>query len=232
MSLLYIKNLTAGYEKKEVLHDISLEIGPSKIMTLIGSNGAGKSTLLKAVYGLQGVWKEGEVVFDGDDISHAKPETLLQKCMVYIGQKSNTFDSFSVDENLKTAGYLYDNFTLDKKLEKLYTFLPKLKVLSNKKVNSLSGGQKQLVALGMGILHEPKLILFDEPSAGLDVKSMKEIFNIITDMRDATGISFVIVEHRVKEIASITDIWVGLKLGEKIRDHFTLSEYDLKEIFL
>jgi len=97
---------------------------------------------------------------------------------------------------------------------------------------NLSGGQKQLVALAMGLLHEPKLILFDEPSAGLDVKSMHEVFGIIHTMKEQKGISFLVVEHRVKEIAKITDRWIGLKLGEKIYDNDTINEENLKEIFL
>ena len=232
VSLLKVENVSAGYSKKEVLHNISLELNQAEITTLIGSNGAGKSTLLKVIYGLSDIWGEGSVWFNGVDISHTKPEALLEKGIVYIGQKNNTFDSLSVEENLKTAGYIYAKKVLGTKLNLVYDLLPQLKVLSSKKPNELSGGQRQLVALGMGLLHEPKLILFDEPSAGLDVKNMNEVFAIIKAMKEQRGISFLIVEHRVQEITKITDKWIGLKLGEKIHDALTVSEYSLKDIFL
>jgi len=232
MSLLYVDNLSSGYGKKKVLSNVSLAIEPAEIVTLIGSNGAGKSTLLKALYGLGEIWGEGKVLYKDKDITHAKPETLLSQGIVYIGQKSNTFDSFSVEENLKTAGYLYDKQTLKAKIDKLYTLLPKLKTLATQKVHSLSGGQRQLVALGMGMLHEPRLVLFDEPSAGLDVKHMREIFGIIESMKETEGVSFLIVEHRVREIGAITDRWVGLKLGEKVYDDSDIDEKDLNKVFL
>ncbi|HIP33571.1 MAG TPA: ATP-binding cassette domain-containing protein, partial [Bacteroidia bacterium] len=100
------------------------------------------------------------------------------------------------------------------------------------KPSELSGGQKQLVALAMGLLHEPKLILFDEPSAGLDVKNMNEVFSIINDLKNKQGISFLIVEHRVKEIEKISDRFIGLKLGELILDEFEVDSEVLREIFL
>jgi len=232
MNLLQLTDLSSGYGKKEVISNISLDISSSQIVTLIGSNGAGKSTLLKAIYGLNDIWGEGKVFYEEVEISGAKPETLLPKGMVYIGQKSNTFDSFSVEENLKIAGYLYAKPILRTKLEKLYELLPKLKALHTQKMHSLSGGQRQLVALGMGMLHEPKLVLFDEPSAGLDVKSMRDIFSIIASMKEREGVSFLIVEHRVREIASITDRWIGLKLGKKIKDQEVMHASDLNEVFL
>jgi ABC-type branched-subunit amino acid transport system ATPase component len=232
MSLLQIENVSSGYGKKEVLHHISMDMGKAEIVTLIGSNGAGKSTLLKVTYGLNAIWNEGSVLFDGADISRAKPEHLLQKGIVYIGQKHNTFASMSVDENLKTAGYAYSKDVLAQKIERLYALLPQLKTLTSKKTGELSGGQKQLVALSMGLLHEPKLVLFDEPSAGLDVKNMHEIFTIIHHLKEHKGISFLIVEHRIKEIAKITDRWIGLKLGRKIYDDVEIDQESLNDILL
>lgn len=232
MSLLQISNLSSGYDKKEVISDISLEIGSAQIVTLIGSNGAGKSTLLKAIYGLNAIWGEGKVIYEGKQISDAKPESLLAQGIVYIGQKSNTFEGFTVEENLKTAGYLYAKHTLKEKIANLYALLPKLKALRTQKVGSLSDGQRQLVALGMGMLHRPKLVLFDEPSAGLDVKSMREIFSIIASMKESEGVSFLIVEPRVREIRTITDRWIGLKLGKKIKDQKLMDASDLNEVFL
>jgi len=232
MSLLQVNNVSSGYGKKEVIHHIFLDIGKAEVATIIGSNGAGKSTLLKVIYGLNTIWNDGSVMFDGTNISHLKPEHLLEKGIVYIGQKNNTFESMSVEQNLKTAGFAYDKDVLAQKIESVHALLPQLKILASKKPSELSGGQKQLVALAMGLLHEPKLVLFDEPSAGLDVKNMNEIFSIIKHLKEQKGISFLIVEHRVKEIAKITDRWIGLKLGRKMYDDIEITQENLNDIFL
>lgn len=233
MSLLVLENVTSGYGKKEVIKNISFELDSSEIVTIIGSNGAGKSTVLKTIFGLNQIWNnDGKIVFDGEDISNSSPEILLQKGIVYIGQKNNTFDTLSVLENLKTAGYIYEKKFLEQKIANIFEQFPKLRSWQSKKPTELSGGQKQLLALAMGLIHEPKLILFDEPSAGLDVKSMNEVFGIIERLKFYKSISFLIVEHRVNEIRKVTDRWIGLKLGFKVYNDAVIGEDDLKEIFL
>jgi len=132
----------------------------------------------------------------------------------------------------KFTGFAYAKDVLAQKIESVYALLPQLKTLASKKPSELSGGQKQLVALAMGLLHEPKLVLFDEPSAGLDVKNMNEVFSIIGHLKEEKGISFLIVEHRVKEIAKISDRWIGLKLGKKMYDDVEISQESLNDIFL
>jgi ABC-type branched-subunit amino acid transport system ATPase component len=232
MSLLTLDNILSGYGKKEVIRNISFQIDKAQIVTLIGSNGAGKSTILKTIYALNSIWNEGKIYFNDSDISNSKPEYLLKQGMVYIGQKSNTFDSLTILENLKTAGYIYEKKILEQKLKDIFEMFPKLASMQKLKPSELSGGQKQLVALAMGLIHEPKLILFDEPSAGLDVKNMNEVFGIIERLKVEKSISFLIVEHRVKEIEKISDRFIGLKLGEKIYDGVGVDEDILREIFL
>jgi len=232
MSLLTLDNILSGYGKKEVIKNISFQIDKAQIVTLIGSNGAGKSTILKTIYALNSIWNEGKIYFNESDISNSKPEYLLKLGMVYIGQKSNTFDSLTILENLKTAGYIYEKKILEQKLKDIFEMFPKLESMQKLKPSELSGGQKQLVALAMGLIHEPKLILFDEPSAGLDVKNMNEVFGIIERLKVEKSISFLIVEHRVKEIEKISDRFIGLKLGEKIYDGVGVDEDILREIFL
>ena len=232
MSLLTLDNISSGYGKKEVIKNISFGIDQAQTVTLIGSNGAGKSTILKTIYALNPIWNEGKIYFNNNDISLLKPEKLLKQGIVYIGQKCNTFENLSILENLKTAGYIYNKEQIKTKLAYLFELFPKLVSMQHKKPTELSGGQRQLVALAMGLLHEPKLILFDEPSAGLDVRSMNEVFGIIDELKSQKGISFLIVEHRVTEIAKITDRWIGLKLGEVIYDGDRVNEKILREIFL
>jgi len=232
MSLLSLKNISSGYGKKEVIKNISFDIQSSEIVTLIGSNGAGKSTILKTIYGLNPIWNDGKIYFEDSDISAKKPENLLKMGIVYIGQKDNTFDTLTIIENLKVAGFIYTKEELEQKIEYIYELFPKLKSMQNSKPSQLSGGQRQLLALAMGLIHEPKLILFDEPSAGLDIKNMNEVFGIIQKLKKDNGISFLIVEHRVNEVEKISDRFVGLKLGEIIYDGVENDEDILKYIFL
>lgn len=232
MSLLSLKNISSGYGKKEVIKNISLQMEPSQIVTFIGSNGAGKSTILKTIYGLNPIWNDGKIYFDSDDISTSKPEDLLKRGIVYIGQKDNTFETLTINENLKVAGFIYTKKQLEQKVNYIYELFPKLKSMQRSKPSQLSGGQRQLLALAMGLIHEPKLILFDEPSAGLDVKNMNEVFSIIDKLKRDNSISFLIVEHRIREIEKVSDRFVGLKLGKIIYEGFRIDEYNLKEIFL
>ena len=232
MSLLTLENISSGYGKKEVIKNISFSIDKAEVITLIGSNGAGKSTILKTIYALNPIWNEGKIYFNQHNISNSKPENLLEEGIVYIGQKNNTFDTLTILENLKTAGYIYPKEALEKKIKYIFEMFPKLENMQKLKPSELSGGQKQLVALAMGLLHEPKLILFDEPSAGLDVKNMNEVFSIINKLKVEKGISFLIVEHRVKEIEKISDRFVGLKLGEVVFDGIGVNDEVLKGIFL
>jgi branched-chain amino acid transport system ATP-binding protein len=232
MSLLILDNICSGYGKKEVVKNVSFKIDSASVATLIGSNGAGKSTILKSIYALNSISNDGKVVFDGKDITSLSSQRLLDLGIVYIGQKQNTFENLTLLENLKIAGYIYNKEQVDKKIDTIFKLFPKLKSMQGQKPTQLSGGQKQLVALAMGLMHEPKLILFDEPSAGLDVKSMNEVFGIIKELKEKNGISFLIVEHRIKEIAKITDKWIGLKLGEVIYQDSTIDAETLKEIFL
>jgi len=213
MNLLRVENISSGYGKKEIIKDITFEINEGEIVTLAGSNGAGKSTVLKTIYGINEVWNDGKIYFLDEDITGLSSEEMLKKGIVYIGQKNNTFDALTVKENLETAGYLYDKEILKEKIETILESFEMLKTKLDKKPQQLSGGQKQLLALAMGLIHEPKIILFDEPSAGLDVKTMNFIFGIIQTLKEKNGISFLIVEHKVKEIDKISDTFLGLRLG-------------------
>ena len=212
-SLLTLNNITTGYGKRIVLHDVSFRLNEGEIKVLIGSNGAGKSTLLRTIYGLNPLWKQGDILFCGQRIDGTKPEQLIKKGIAYIPQKGNTFSNMTVMENLQTAAWTIGKNIISKRIEEAIKPFEELACNKTKKAADLSGGQRQLLALCMGLIHRPKLILFDEPSAGLDLQKMRLIFNEIKKMNSKLGVAFLIVEHRVKAVAEIADYFVGLKLG-------------------
>nr|VFJ67877.1 MAG: branched-chain amino acid transport system ATP-binding protein [Candidatus Kentron sp. DK] len=213
-TLLALDNVTTGYGKKTVLHNVSFRLEKADIGVLIGSNGAGKSTVLRAIYGLNPLWEKGEITFDGARIDGLGVERLIKKGIVYIPQKNNTFHNMSVMDNLATAGWSLSDAVSRKRIAAVLEQFPELGKNRKKKAGDLSGGQRQLLALGMGLIHRPRLILFDEPSAGLDAKRMRGMFGAIANLKQESRIASLIVEHRVQAISEIADRFIGLKLGK------------------
>ena len=233
--MLKVKNIDTGYGKKQILFNVSFTLETAQITTIVGSNGSGKSTLLRAIYGFNPVWNDGTVYFKDKNIKHTPTQDLLKEGLVFIPQKGNVFESMSVIENLQTAGFIYPKALLQDKIATTLDQLPEIKNHLNKSISDLSGGQKQQVALAMGLLHNPKLILFDEPSVGLDTKRFTQVLHIITKLNQQ-GISILVVEHRIREISQIIHRFLGLRLGrleldKRVDEGFDVNE-DLKELFL
>ncbi|MBW2737866.1 MAG: ATP-binding cassette domain-containing protein [Deltaproteobacteria bacterium] len=211
--LLYFKNVSTGYGKKEVLHNVSFELGYGEIVVLAGSNGAGKSTVLRTIFNFNKIWNNGAIFYDGENLKKCKPEDLVRKQIVYIPQKNNTYEKMSVLENLQTSAYIIGSNLSRQRIKHVLSLFDDLREQQHKLAGTLSGGQKQLLALCMGLIHKPKLIMFDEPSAGLDAKRMRQMFDIISSLNEQFAISFLIVEHRIKEVCRIAHKMIGLKLG-------------------
>ncbi len=210
MELLKIKNLSSGYGKKQVLYDVSFEVNKGEIVLLTGGNGSGKSTILKCIYGLLPLWK-GETYFEDEKISGVKTFELIKKGIVYIQQKNNYFENLTVQENLEVSGSVYSKTDLKKKINTVFENINKLAELKKRTPFSLSGGERQLLAFGMAIIHEPKLILFDEPFAGLDSQYTKLIMDEILKLKEK-NISLLVVEHK-KLLSDFADRKFVLKLG-------------------
>jgi branched-chain amino acid transport system ATP-binding protein len=223
MKILRIKNLSSGYGKKQVLYDVSLDILQGETVLLIGSNGSGKSTLLKTVYGLV-TPKSGEVMFNKENITNKNSSDLIKKGLVYIPQKNNCFDNLTVQENLEVSGLTVNDDTkiFKERFEKIMEYFPKLKNLLGQIPMKLSGGERQLLALAMGAINQPKMILLDEPFAGLSHHGIEDIKHQIDVLRKEQNTTFLIVEHRLREAMLMADKVFGLKLG-KISEIFKIN---------
>lgn len=227
--LLQVNHLSTGYGKRQVLFDVSLEVSRGEIVLLTGGNGSGKSTLLKAIYGLVTTGLKNMpdsqnwiispfykfqrcIYFDNEDITCIKPYQLIKKGLVYVPQKNNSFEQLTVIDNLKVVGTYLNKRELRNRIDNVFEQLPQLTMLKERKPFHLSGGERQLLALGIAVMQQPKMVLLDEPSAGLSPGFWKSNLELIKSL-NKTGITFLIVEHRLKECLEIANRVIGLKFG-------------------
>jgi len=195
--MLEIKNISSGYGKKQVLFDVSLQVKAGEVVLLTGGNGSGKSTLLKCIYNLLPLWS-GEILFCGKRTDGLKPFDLIHKGIVYIPQKDFCFENLTVEENLQIAGTIYPLTELNSRIAMVYDQTG-LGPLKKRKPSNLSGGEKKLLAFGMGLIHNPILLLFDEPLAGLDAENSNKLMFLLDKCIFSKKTSSIFIEHRVPE---------------------------------
>ncbi|MEK6847250.1 MAG: ABC transporter ATP-binding protein [Nanoarchaeota archaeon] len=202
--MLEIKNIHAGYNGLEILKGVNLEVGDKEIVAVVGPNGAGKSTVIKSIFALVQI-NEGDIIFEGDSILGLGTHELIKKGIVYVPQGRIIFGNLTVRENLEIGAglVLYDE--INKQIESIYRLFPFLRKRRNDRAFTLSGGERQMLALARALLLKPKMILFDEPSLGLAPKIQKEIFDKIKELRDWHGISILIVEQNAKKAIELAD---------------------------
>jgi neutral amino acid transport system ATP-binding protein len=212
--ILEIQGLEAGYFDVNILHGISLSVPRGGIVAVIGPNGAGKSTLLKAIYGLLKP-RDGTVVFRRDgaeyDITGEKPHKITALGMNYIPQLDNIFPNMSVQENLELGAILRrDGF--GEQVDRVFGWFPRLKERRRQRAGTLSGGERQMLALGRALMIDPKLLFLDEPSAGLSPIVVDVIFEKLTEINEA-GISMMIVEQNARRSLAMSDYGYVLEMG-------------------
>ncbi|MGH8739988.1 MAG: ABC transporter ATP-binding protein [Burkholderiales bacterium] len=205
--LLALEGVVAGYGKLTVLNETSLRVPRGAITTVIGPNGAGKSTVFKAVFGLLPL-QRGRVVFDGGEITGLGPRRLLELGIVYVPQGRNVFPELSVLHNLELGTTASDPARIEAVMERF----PILREKAGAQASTLSGGQQKLLEIGRGLLREPRLMLIDEPSIGLSPLLVREIFDILRELR-AKGVTILMVEQNAKRALEISDFGVVLELG-------------------
>jgi ABC-type branched-subunit amino acid transport system ATPase component/Ser-tRNA(Ala) deacylase AlaX len=211
--MLKVEHITTGYGKKQVLTDVSFEVGKGEIVLLTGGNGSGKSTVLKTIYGLLKIWSpEGKIIFESEDITALPTAQMLWKGIAYMPQKKNVFEEFTVEENLLTSASIYTAADAKERVKKVYETLPMLETLRKRTPFHLSGGEKQLLAFGCLLVHKPKLVLLDEPFAGVDSSNSDILINCIKEL-NKQPISFIIVEHKLQLLEKIDYKTIKLELG-------------------
>jgi branched-chain amino acid transport system ATP-binding protein len=211
--MLKVEHITIGYGKKQVLTDVSFSVEKGDMVLLTGGNGSGKSTALKCIYGLLKPWnEEGKIIFEGEDITGIHSSEMIRKGIVYMPQKKNVFEEFTVEENLLTSAGIYPNPEAKERIEKVFELLPVLETMRKRTPFNMSGGERQLLAFGNVLVHSPKLILLDEPFAGVDAGNSETLRNCIADL-NRKEVTFIIVEHKRQLIDSIVNKVIELELG-------------------
>jgi branched-chain amino acid transport system ATP-binding protein len=211
--MLDIRHLEAGYSKKQILFDISLQVKPREIVGIIGPNGCGKSTILKAVCGLTHLWN-GEIWFDGALINRNTPAQNVLHKLVFSPQGNRVFDRLTVLENLKIGGHYLSQSQLEPRIHEVMALFPVLQPKLSQEAGRLSGGQQQMLALARALISQPKLLMLDEPSLGLAPGLLDDVFDAIVRINQETEVTILIVEQRVREILGICDRVYAIKHGE------------------
>jgi branched-chain amino acid transport system ATP-binding protein len=196
MSLIELKNLVAGYGGAPILNGVNLAINTSDIGVIVGPNGAGKSTTLKAIFGLLTV-TEGTVTFGGQDVTNSEADRLVPMGLSFVPQEHNVFTSMSVHENLEMGAFVRRDDISDT-LDEVYQMFPDLKAKRRQPAGELSGGQRQMVAMGRALMSKPRLLMLDEPSAGLSPRYMMEIFEQVVKI-NAAGVGILMVEQNARQ---------------------------------
>jgi ABC-type branched-subunit amino acid transport system ATPase component len=196
MSLLQVSDVFAGYGETEILHGISIAVEEGQIVTIIGPNGSGKSTLLKSIFGLVRP-KKGKIIFNGKDITGTAPEMLVRKGICYVPQSSNVFPSLTIHENLEMGAFVRtDDFR--HRIEEVYQLFPDLVGRRNDRAGTLSGGQRQMLAVARALMLDPVMLLLDEPSAGLSPILVISVLEKILGI-NRTGVAILLVEQNARE---------------------------------
>ena len=197
MALLKVDRVTSGYGDVVVLEDVSIEVGATEIVSMIGPNGAGKSTVMKTIFGLLNP-TQGSITLNGQDITGASPHEIVRMGMCYVPQVANVFTTLTVEENLEMGGFVVADRSLRERKERIYEIFPRLRERRRQRAGLMSGGERQMVAMGSALMLDPKIVLMDEPSAGLSPKLVDMIFERIVRINE-TGIAILMVEQNARK---------------------------------
>jgi ABC-type branched-subunit amino acid transport system ATPase component len=232
MSLLEFDNVVSGYGEMEILHGVSVRVEDCEIVSIIGPNGAGKSTLVKTVFGLLNTW-EGNIVFAEEDITGLSPEQIVRKGMCYVPQVDNTFSTLTVQENLEMGAYIRDD-DFRPRIEEIFELFPDIEDRRRTRVDKLSGGMRQMVALGRALMLDPQMLLLDEPSAGLAPLVVDMIFDRIKAINQQ-GVTLLIIEQNARKALENSDRGYVLVDGKNRLDGpgpELLADEQIGELFL
>lgn len=232
--MLELKDIEAGYNSKPVLQGVSLTVGKGEVVALIGPNGSGKSTVLKTVMGIIRA-RRGEILWGGLPIIGHSPFENIRRGIAYVPQGNSVFSDLTVGENLSMGGYtLNDKALVKTRIAEIFTLFPEIEKRKDADAGNLSGGEKQMLALGRALMLRPEVLLLDEPSLGLSPKAVKKSFATISNIARQFKTSILIVEQNVKSVLEIANRAYVLRLGKVLLTDASanLTPERIKQAFL
>lgn len=215
MNQLSVRHLSTGYDKINVLHDLSIDVEPGKITCILGANGAGKSTLIRAILGLTPA-REGEIWWQGRNITCEKTHRIIASGIACIPEGRKIFPRMTVLENLTLGAYLEaDANQIRRRLDNVFEVFPQLKARASQLAGTMSGGEQAMVSIGRGLMADPKLLVIDEPSLGLSPLYVKENFRVIKQINEL-GMSVLLVEQNARQTLAISHYGYVLSQGRVV----------------
>jgi branched-chain amino acid transport system ATP-binding protein len=232
MIVLKVEGITVGYSEVNILTDVHLEVNSDEIVLVIGPNGAGKSTLLKTVFGILKP-RHGAILLKDKDITGLRPDQIARRGVSFVPQINNVFPSLTIQENLEMGAFIRrDDYS--RRLDEVFDLFPVLKAKKKQKAAHLSGGQRQMVAMGRALMLDPEVLLLDEPSAGLAPVIVADIFEKIKEI-NASGISIIIVEQNAREALKMAHHGFVLAMGKNVMDdsgEALLTNHEIGRLYL
>ena len=210
--VLELEGVSGGYGDADIIHGIDLRVGPGEIVAIIGPNGSGKSTTIRSIFGLLRL-SAGTIHLEGEDIAPLRTSEIVRRGICYVPQVANVFPSLAVEENLEMGGYVLRD-GLAARIEKIYQMFPDLRGKRRQPAGTLSGGQRQMVAIGKALMPEPKILLLDEPTAGLAPNLQAQVFETVRRI-NAEGTPVLMVEQNARRALEIADRGYVLVAGRK-----------------
>ncbi len=229
------KDLKGGYGKMRIVHGVSIRVEKGELVALVGPNGSGKSTLLKMIYGVATV-HDGKVYLNGVDVTKVPPEGKTKLGMGFVPQTDNVFPDLTVEENLEMGAYIIDDKGKVKEaMESVFNIFPVLKAFRKRLAGELSGGQRQMLAVARALMSQPRVLLLDEPTAGLAPKIAYELLKSLDKIREELDATILLVEQHARRALEIADrgyVLVSGRIAAEGAGHEILSRRDLQELFL
>jgi branched-chain amino acid transport system ATP-binding protein len=224
--------LTGGYGGVNIIEDCSFNVNQGEIVSILGPNGAGKSTAMKAMLGILNL-NEGNIFFDGHDITKLKTQDRIKLGISFVPQIKNIFTELTVQENLEMGAFLSES-NIDSKVEEMFSLFPIIKEKKDQIAGELSGGQRQQVAIGRALMTDPKVLMLDEPTAGVSPVIMDELFQHIINIKKQ-NIAILMVEQNARQALEISDrgyILVSGKNAYEGKGEYLLNDSEIKKAFL